>query len=564
MNELSSVSLAPCRRPLLTASPFVVDTESFRTFLVKKAALLMRAFLVVVTVIFVAAGTPRVAAQTVELSIDASKSGAKIDHNLFGQFAEHLGHGIYEGIWVGSDSSVPNTRGIRNDVVAALKVIHVPNVRWPGGCFADEYHWRDGIGPQRVVRLNPNWGGVIEPNTFGSHEFMDFIEQIGSEAYLSVNVGSGSPHEAADWLEYMTAAQATTLQKERAANGHLAAYKVARLGLGNESWDCGGNMTPEYYLDRMKVFSRFVRNYNPAQIEKDQMLKIAVGPGGGDQRWTDWTETVMKAYQHHAWSWDFNGLSMHSYTVVKWPPAFKSVGFGEDEYAQILKSTLEMDDLIQKHSAIMDKYDPDKKVALVVDEWGSWYAPLPGSNPGFLVQQNSLRDALLAALNINIFARHADRVRGANIAQMINVLQALILTDHEKMLLTPTYYVYKMYVPFQDSTFVPVTFDAGSYKHGDITLPRVDAMAAKSTDGKVWVAITNVDPNEAVEVELNTNGINAKSAVGETLTALKVDSVNSFEAPNTVVPKRISAKAQGGKLTLRLEAKSVTVFSIEQ
>jgi alpha-N-arabinofuranosidase len=564
MNELSSVSLAPCRRPLLTASLFVVDTESFRTFLVKKAALLMRAFFVVVTVIFVAAGTPRVAAQTVELSIDASKSGAKIDHNLFGQFAEHLGHGIYEGIWVGSDSPVPNTRGIRNDVVAALRVIHVPNVRWPGGCFADEYHWRDGIGPQRVVRLNPNWGGVIEPNTFGSHEFMDFIEQIGSEAYLSVNVGSGSPHEAADWLEYMTAAQATTLQKERAANGHPAAYKVARLGLGNESWDCGGNMTPEYYLDRMKVFSRFVRNYNPAQIEKEQMLKIAVGPGGGEQRWVDWTETVMKAYQHHTWSWDFNGLSMHSYTVVKWPPAFKSVGFGEDEYAQIIKSTLEMDDLIKKHSAIMDKYDPEKKVALVVDEWGSWYAPLPGSNPGFLVQQNSLRDALLAALNINIFARYADRVRGANIAQMINVLQALILTDHEKMLLTPTYYVYKMYVPFQDSTFVPVTFDAGSYKHGDITLPRVDAMAAKSKDGKLWVEITNVDASEAVEVELNINGINAKSAVGETLTAPRVDSVNSFEAPKTVVPKRISAKAQRGKLTLRLEAKSVTVFSVEQ
>jgi alpha-N-arabinofuranosidase len=563
VNKLFSVSVNPCRCPQLTAS-FALDTKLSKIFLVKKATLLMRAFLVVVIAIFVAVGAPRLAAQTVELSIDTSKPGAKIDRNLFGQFAEHLGHGIYEGIWVGSDSPIPNTRGIRNDVVAALKVIHVPNVRWPGGCFADEYHWRDSIGPQRTVRLNPNWGGVIEPDTFGSHEFMDFIEQIGSQAYLSVNVGSGTPQEAADWLEYMTAAQATTLQKERAANGHPAPYKIARLGLGNESWDCGGNMTPEYYLDRMKVFSRFVRNYNPAQLEKDQMLKIAVGPGGGEERWTDWTETVMKAYQRHTWSWDFNGLSLHSYTVVKWPPAFKSVGFGEDEYAQILKSTLEMDDLVQKHSAIMDKYDPEKKVALVVDEWGSWYAPLPGSNPGFLVQQNSLRDALLAALNINIFARHADRVRGANIAQMINVLQALILTDHEKMVLTPTYYVYKMYVPFQDSTFVPVTFEAGSYKHGEVTLPRVDAVAAKSNDGKLWVEITNVDPSAALEVELNINGINAKSAVGETLTAPKVDSVNSFEAPNTVVPRRISAKADGGKLTLRLEPKSVTVFSVEQ
>ncbi|MGB9203517.1 MAG: alpha-L-arabinofuranosidase C-terminal domain-containing protein [Terriglobales bacterium] len=524
----------------------------------------MRSVLVGFTLIVMAITAPMMAAQKVELSIDASTTGAKIDRNIFGQFAEHLGHGVYEGIWVGPDSKIPNTHGIRNDVVGALKAIKVPNVRWPGGCFADEYHWRHGIGPQRVVGLNPNWGGVIEPNTFGTHEFMDFLDQIGADAYVSVNVGSGTPQEAAEWLEYMTAAQATTLEKERAANGHPEPYKIAWLGLGNESWDCGGNMTPEYYLDRMKLFSRFVRNYNPAQMEKDQTLKIAVGPGGGEQRWTDWTETVMKAYQQHTWSWDINGLSMHNYTVVKWPPSFNSVGFGEDEYAQVLKATLDMDDLIKKHASIMDKYDPQKKVALVVDEWGGWYAPLPGSNPGFLVQQNSLRDAILAALNINIFARHADRVRGANIAQMINVLQAVILTDHEKMVLTPTYYVYKMYVPFQDSIFVPVSFDPGRYTHSDSTLPRVDAMAAKSKDGKLWVEITNVDPHQSAEVELNVTGINAKSASGETLTAPKVDSVNTFEAPNAVVPRPISARAQGGKLILQLEPKSVTVVSVEQ
>jgi len=503
-------------------------------------------------------------AQTVQISVDASKSGAKIDRNLFGQFAEHLGYGIYGGIWVGPDSPIPNTRGIRNDVVGALKAIHVPNVRWPGGCFADEYHWRDGIGPKRVVRLNPNWGGVIEPDTFGTHEFMDFIDQIGSEAYVSVNLGSGTVKEASDWLEYMTAGQATTLEQERAANGHPAPYKVAILGLGNESWDCGGNMTPEYYLDRMKVFTRFVRNYNPAQQDKDQMQKIAVGPGGSEQRWTDWTETIMKAYGQHTWSWGISGLSMHNYTVVKWPPAFKSFGFGEDEYAQILKSTLEMDDLIKKHSAIMDKYDPEKKVALIVDEWGGWYEQLPGSHRGFLVQQNSLRDAILAALNLNIFARHADRVRGANIAQMINVLQSMILTEKEKMVLTPTYHVFKMYVPFQDSTFVPVTFKNGTYKHGDFSLPRVDAMAAKGKDGKLWVEITNVDPSRPAEVDLSVAGMNAKAASGEMLTAAKVDSVNTFEAPNSVVPKAISTKAQGGKLTLTLAPKSVTVVSIEQ
>jgi alpha-L-arabinofuranosidase len=502
-------------------------------------------------------------AQKIELTVDASKSGPKIDRNIFGQFAEHLGYGVYEGIWVGPDSKIPNTRGIRNDVVNALKALKVPNVRYPGGCFADEYHWRKGIGSKRAVTLNPNWGGVIEPNTFGTHEFMDFLDQIGSAAFLSVNVGSGTPQEAAEWLEYLTTDQPTDLAKERAVNGHPVPYKIPYLGIGNESWDCGGNMSAEYYLSQLKIYSRFVRNFNPAQQKNDQMLKIAVGPGGGEERFTEWTETVMKGWQNRKWSWDMEGLSLHNYTVINWDKKHSSVDFGETEYAQILKKTLEMEGLIDKHAAIMDKYDPQKKIALVVDEWGAWYAPLPGSNAGFLIQQNSQRDAVLAALNINIFARRADRVRMANIAQMINVLQAMILTDKEKMVLTPTYYVFKMYVPFQDATFVPVAFDAGTYTNGSITLPRVDAVAAKDKNGKLWLEITNVDPNKAVEIDLKTIGMTVKSAVGETLTAPKVDSVNSFETPNTVVPKPISAQAQGGKLVLKLDPKSVTVVSVE-
>ena len=502
--------------------------------------------------------------QKIELSVDVSKPGAKIDRNIFGQFAEHLGHGIYEGIWVGPDSKIPNTRGIRNDVVNALRAIKIPNVRWPGGCFADEYHWHKGVGQNRAVTLNSNWGGVTEPNSFGTHEFMDFLDQIGSEAYLSVNVGSGTPQEAAEWLEYLTTPQATTLQKERAANGHPAPYKIPYLGIGNESWDCGGNMTPDFYVSQLKIYSRFVRNFNPAQQGNNQMLKIAVGPGGNEPRFSEWTEAVMKAWADHQWSWDMNGLSMHNYTVVRWPPGFKSVGFGESEYAQILKSTLDMDGLINKYAAVMDKYDPQKKIALVVDEWGAWYAPLPGSNPSLLVQQNSQRDAILAALNLNIFARHADRVRMANIAQMINVLQAMIISDKEKMVQTPTYYVYKMYLPFQDATFVPVTFNAGAYTQGDLVLPRIDAIAARDTAGKLWLALTNVDPNQPVEIDATVAGMTPKSAVGETLTAARVDSVNTFEAPNTVIPKPISARVQSGRLALTLEPKSVTVVSVEQ
>jgi alpha-N-arabinofuranosidase len=519
---------------------------------------------VVIALIVAARIRPAAGAETVALTIDASNPGPKIDRNIFGQFAEHLGHGVYQGIWVGPDSKVPNTRGIRNDVVAALKAIRVPNVRWPGGCFADEYHWRKGIGPNRPAALNPNWGGVIEPNTFGTHEFMDFIGQIGSQAYISLNVGSGTPQEAADWLEYLTTDQPTALAEERTANGHPAPYKVAFLGIGNESWDCGGNMSPEYYLSQLRIYSRFVRNFNPAQRDANRMLKIAVGPGGGGEpRWTAWTHLIMKAWQGRQWSWDMDGLSLHFYSVIKWPPAYASVGFGEKEYAEILKKTLEMDGLIATHSAIMDTYDPEKKIALVVDEWGAWYAKLPGSPEGFLVQQNSQRDAVLAALNLNIFARHADRVRMANIAQMVNVLQAMILTDEEKMVLTPTYHVFKLYLPFQDARFVPVAFDAGTYSHGEITLPRVDAIAAKDAAGTLWLAVTNVDASRPVVVEATLAGLTPKSASGQTLTAPKVDSVNTFDAPSTVVPKPVMAKVQGGRVTLTLDPKSVTVISVQ-
>ena len=492
----------------------------------------------------------------------AGNPGAKIDRDLFGQFAEHLGTGIYGGVWVGKDSKIPNVRGIRIDVVNALRAIKVPNVRWPGGCFADEYHWREGIGPQskRVVTVNANWGGVPEPNSFGTEEYMDFLGQIGAEAYLSVNMGSGSVEEASKWLEYMTGDQATTLVKERAANGRAAPYKVKYLGLGNENWGCGGAMSADHYVEEMKRFSHYVRNLNPAQKDSGQMRRIAVGWDAGK---SDYTEAVMKAWADKVWSWDIDGVSLHSYTVGGWPPHLPATGFGEEDYAKVIKETLGMEDLIAKQSAIMDRYDPKKKLALVVDEWGSWLAPTPGSNPGFLQQQNSLRDAVLAAVNLNIFIRHADRVRLANIAQMVNVLQAMILTDGPKMVLTPTYHIYKMYLPFQDATFVPVSFDAGRYQHGDVALPQVDAVAARDAAGKLWVAVTNIDPSRPTEVTLDPGTAGLKGAQGQVLTASRVDSVNSVETPDAVAPRPIAAERRGDRLVLSLPAKSIAVVALE-
>jgi alpha-N-arabinofuranosidase len=498
------------------------------------------------------------------ITIDPGKPGAKIDRHIFGQFAEHLGTGIYGGVWVGPDSPIPNVRGIRSDVVAALKAIKVPDVRWPGGCFADEYHWRNGVGPHRRSTVNANWGGAIEPNSFGTDEFMDFAQQIGAEAYVSVNVGSGTLEEASDWLAYMTSDQRSSAGADRAANGHAAPYKVEYLGIGNESWGCGGNMRPQYYTDLLKRYARFTRNYNPAQqgdANPNAMQRIAVGPTDDD---TSYTEGVMEAWSKRDWSWSIEGLSLHSYTVPKWPPSLPSTGFGEDDYALILSTTLKMDQRIARHAAIMDKYDPDKKVALVVDEWGVWYAENPGSPKGFLQQQNSLRDGIVAALNFNIFARHADRVRMANIAQMVNVLQAMILTDGPKMVLTPTYYVHQMYLPFQDATFVPVQFDAGQYRHGDIVLPRIDAVAARAADGKLYLSLVNLDPASDATVKVTLPQGRFGKASGQVLTAANVNSINTFDAPRTVVPRPIAGEVAGGVMTIDLPAKSVAMVALER
>jgi len=408
---------------------------------------------------------------------------------------------------------------------------------------------------------------VIEPNTFGSHEFMDFADQIGADAYLSVNVGSGTPNEAADWLEYLTTAQPSALAKERESHGRKAPYRIPILGIGNESWDCGGNMSPDYYLSQLRIYSRFVRNFNPAQQQgPGRMLKIAVGPGGPEPRFLEWTETIMKSWKGRQWSWDaMDGLSLHTYTVIRWPPAYASVGFGEQEYAEILKKTLEMDDIIARHSAIMDKYDPKKEVALVVDEWGAWYAKLPGTPEGFLEQQNSLRDGILAALNINIFARHADRVRMANIAQMVNVLQAMVLTQKEKMVLTPTYHVFKMYVPFQDATSLPVSYDAlPDYVLGQYRVPSLSATAARGTDGKLYASVANLNPHEAAEISLTVAGAPLKRASAQVLTADAMNSHNTFAVPGAVQPKPFGGiVVRGDTLAFTLPARAIVMIALD-
>ncbi len=493
------------------------------------------------------------------LTIHADKPGATINKYVYGQFSEMLGSGVYGGIWVGENSPIPNTRGLRNDVIAALKELHVPLVRWPGGCYADEYHWRDGIGPKdkRTTRLNTNWGGVVDPNTFGTHEFFDLVEQIGADAYVNANVGTGSPQEAAQWLEYMTGTADTTLVKERKANGRDKPFKVAIYAMGNETWGCGGNMRAEYYADLYNQYATFMKTtQNPAPI------MLASGDRSGDA--TDFTKVLMENRRAR-----MDGISLHYYTVLgdKWEIKDAAVGFSEENWIKVLANTVKMDGYIKTHDELMtaaeEKAGSTKKVGLYIDEWGTWYKPEPGTNPGFLVQQNTIRDAIVAAANLNIFHKYAARVEMTSIAQTINVLQAMILTDGPKMLLTPTYHVFHMYKPFQDATSLPIDVKTGTYGYGGITVAQVSASAAKTKDGAIVIGLANLDPHNAAQVSAAIAGAKTGTVKGEVLTAATMDAHNSFTAPNAVHPVAFNgAKLANGKLSLSLPPESVVVLTI--
>ncbi|MCR4721038.1 MAG: alpha-N-arabinofuranosidase, partial [Lachnospiraceae bacterium] len=362
-----------------------------------------------------------------KLTIHENETKGTISPEIYGHFSEHLGRCIYEGIYVGENSPVPNVKGMRKDAVDALKDMAIPVLRWPGGCFADEYHWKDGIGPKdkRKRMVNTNWGGVVEDNSFGTHEYFELCGQLGCKTYINGNVGSGTVQEMSEWIEYMTFEGESPLANERRANGRDKAWKVDWFGVGNENWGCGGNMVPEYYADVYRRYQSFVKMY-----DKDNPIKrVACGPSDFDY---EWTEKLLNRLFTHCFDHlhgNLDALSLHYYTLPhNWDHKGSATDFTDEEWYITLFKTLKMDEIITKHSNIMDKYDPKKILALVVDEWGCWYDVEEGTNPGFLYQQNTIRDALVAGINLNIFNKHCDRVRMANIAQTVNVLQSVILT----------------------------------------------------------------------------------------------------------------------------------------
>ena len=489
-----------------------------------------------------------------KMSLNADQGEHKISKHIYGHFSEHLGHCIYGGFWVGEGSPIPNTRGIRNDVVKALRDISIPNLRWPGGCFADEYHWMDGIGPRdkRPKMVNTHWGGVVEDNSFGTHEFLDLCEQLNCEPYICGNVGSGTVEEMSKWVEYITFDGESPMANLRRQNGRDKAWQVKFWGVGNENWGCGGNMTAEFYADQYRRYATYCRNYGD-----NRLYRIAGGPNAEDYHWT---ETLMKQVGNR-----MQGLSVHYYTVPRnWSNKGSATQFDEAEYFTTIEKTLRMEELIRRHSTIMDQYDPAKRIALIPDEWGTWYNVEPGTNPGFLFQQNTMRDAIVAGINLNIFNQHCERVQIANIAQTVNVLQAVILTDQEKIALTPTYWVFYLYKVHHDATMLPVRLTSEKYEVNGRRIDAVSVSASKDASGKIHITLVNVDPNKEQTVECDLGKVVVRNITGKVLTSAKINDHNSFENPNTVTVKDFKGvKNDKGALSIVLPSKSVVMLELQ-
>ena len=489
----------------------------------------------------------------VKMVLNADSSKGKINKNIYGHFSEHLGRCIYGGFWVGKDSPIPNTDGVRNDVIEALRKIKIPVLRWPGAALpmtiTGGWHWPYESRPKTV---NAHWGGVVEDNSFGTHEFMNLCELLDTDPYICGNVGSGTVQEMREWIEYITFEGPSTLTELRKENGREKPWKLPYFGVGNENWGCGGMMRPEYYADEYRRYATYVRSFSGNKI-----YKIACGASDFNYRWT---EVLMREAGRF-----MDGLSLHYYTVARdWKNKGSAIDFDERDWFMTMKKTLMMDELVTRHSTIMDQYDPDKRVGLIVDEWGTWHDPEPGTHPRFLYQQNTLRDALVAGINLNIFNNHCDRVQMANIAQTINVLQAVILTEGEKMILTPTYHVFDMYKVHQNAQQLSVEFESSQYSFQDDSVPQINVSSSKDDEDRIHISLCNLDPNSGAHINCELRGTVRSSVSGVILTADEMNVHNTFEEPERIKPSEFNgASIANNVLDIQLPPKSVVVLTLE-
>ncbi len=501
-----------------------------------------------------------------------------INKNIYGHFSEHLGRCIYDGVWVGKDSPIPNVNGVRKDVIDALKQIKVPILRWPGGCFADTYHWKDGVGPQasRKTVANRMWGGVVEDNSFGTHEFMDMCEEIGCGAYLSGNLGSGTIQEMVEWVEYICDDIDTPMARWRRENGRDKPWKIEAFGVGNEVWGCGGQMSPEYYATQFRQASQFINYVNANGISdmlsgkmKEQIKMIASGPNAEDY---DFTDVLTKDLTRGGYNFNAmtgkpmaDGVSLHYYTFPG-KKAFFDAGtateFETKDWYHVLKTAAKIEDIVVRHDHVMSKYDPEKKIGLMVDEWGAWYKVEPGTNPAFLFQQNTMRDAVLAALTLNIFNKHSDRVKLATVAQMVNVLQSVILTEGDKMVCTPTYHVFDMYKGHQEATLLGSFIESKKVGIGEDMLPNLFESSSVDASGNVLCTICNTSIDSSQTIDATLFGAEAKSVQASILWA-DPHACNTFDNPDTVAVKPWTVELTGDGFRCEVPAGAVVSVQVQ-
>lgn len=499
-----------------------------------------------------------------KLYINEENKQGHIEPEVYGHFSEHLGRGIYEGIYVGEDSAIPNVNGMRTDVVEALKELKVPMLRWPGGCFADEYHWKDGIGPKesRKKMINTHWGGVVEDNSFGTHEFMELCRQLGCKKYINGNLGSGTVQEMSEWVEYMTFNGVSPMADLRAKNGQEEPWTIDFFGVGNENWGCGGNMTPEHYANEYRRYQTYVRNYNPDAPIK----KVCCGANVADYYWTE--RVLHTAFDHGEHANGFmDYLSLHYYVHPEgWEIKGSATDFTEEGWYKSLNKALYMDKLIQRHSTIMDKYDPEKKIGMSVDEWGGWYQCEPGTNPGFLYQQNTVRDALIAGITLNIFNKHCDRVRMAALAQMVNVLQSVLLTEGEKMVKTPTYHVMHMYRYHQDADLLESSLSGvEEIGVGEWKVPKLTESVSVGADGIITITLGNLSMEAEEKVDIQLAGRGYQVVEAKIVTNQDIHAYNTFEAPDEVVEADFdSYTVTDTGISLTMPANSVAELRIKK
>ncbi len=527
------------------------------------------------------AQTARVADARVEVLLN--EVIGTINPNIYGHFVEHLGGVVYDGIWVGENSRVANTGGIRTAIVDAMKRIKAPIIRYPGGCFADSYNWRDGIGERakRPRRTNfwvdepdskapANSPAKVEPNWFGTNEFMRFCQSTGAKPYMAANLRSLPAQDFYEWVEYCNAPAATTTLSQMRASGAMGSrepFNVEYWGVGNESWGCGGNFTPEDYAKEFRRFLAAVPGYGvPLKF-------LAAGPNAGDLNWTrgffskmrekgEWTFDRMYGWCLHHYAWNVAGGRTNDWRDAKGD----AVKFDIEQYYELLRDADKMESLIEGHWTVMGEYDPRHRTKLVVDEWGSWHrSGTEIATHHMLGQQQTMRDALVASISLDTFHRHADKVVMANVAQLVNCLHSLFLTNDDKFALTPNYHVFEMFMPHTGAQAVRSVFSAPQAKYTRNGKPAEfwGLGGSASLNGKqLTLTVTNPNTTEPRETEIAIRGARVESAQARALTAPDVHAHNTFENPRAVEPRDEPVSVSAGAINFRFAPASVTRLAI--